>query len=165
MSSNSFLKGFLLCIMERKAFLKKSIWLLLFFLTLLKCDCKLISDVGFCLCLFDWSASSFFIGQLMGFVTFMIPLTRKHSKERKCSLQEYVTGRAQKMKNQIYIYTYVYIYIYMYVHTYIPCAYKLLYVLLHVLYIYYSIYPFYRFYLSRELQCFSSKLTSESLPW
>lgn len=104
--------------MERKAFLKKSIWLLLFFLTLLKCDCKLISDVGFCLCLFDWSASSFFIGQLMGFVTFMIPLTRKHSKERKCSLQEYVTSRAQEMKNQIYIHMCIYTYICTYIHIY-----------------------------------------------
>ena len=42
------------------SFFPKSAWLLLFFLTLLKCNCKLISDVGFYLCLFDGSASSFF---------------------------------------------------------------------------------------------------------
>lgn len=59
---------------EKKGFFfpSKSAWLLLFFLTLLKCNCKLISDVGFCLCLFSWSAASFFYWPTHGLCHFQL---------------------------------------------------------------------------------------------
>ena len=67
------------------------------------------------------------------------------------------------MLSLMYICVYIHIYVYTYIHIYhVHISFYMFYYMLHI---YYSIYPFYWFYRSRELQHFSSKLTSESLPW
>lgn len=75
-----FWKAFFILYYEKKGFLK-SVWLFLFFLTLLKCDCKLISDVKFvvplrlvCFFLLHWPAH--------GLCHFHDPTDQKAFKEK-----------------------------------------------------------------------------------